>query len=74
LLRNTEVVGAGWGAYVMGKPDLNREVGAAIGRMVDEGVIRPVVGDRFPLERAAEALRAIDERRATGKVVLDVHV
>ncbi len=24
LLRNTEVVGAGWGAYVMGKPDLNR--------------------------------------------------
>jgi NADPH:quinone reductase len=72
LLRNTEVVGAGWGAYVMGKPDLNREVGAAIGRMVDEGVVRPVVGDRFPLERAGEALRAIDERRATGKVVLEV--
>jgi NADPH2:quinone reductase len=72
LLGNTEVVGAGWGAYVMGKPDLNREVGAAIGGMVDEGVIRPVVGDRFPLERAGDALRAIDERRATGKVVLEV--
>ena len=72
LLGNTEVVGAGWGAYVMGKPDLNRKVGAAIGGMVDEGVIRPVVGDRFPLERAGDALRAIDERRATGKVVLDV--
>ena len=24
LLRNTAVVGAGWGAYVMGKPELNR--------------------------------------------------
>src|SRR5262249_52136950 len=72
LLGNTEVVGAGWGAYVMGKPDLNREVGAAIGRMVDDGAIRPIVGDRFPLERAGEALRAIDERRATGKVVLEV--
>jgi len=72
LLGNTEVVGAGWGAYVMGKPDLNREVGAAIGRMVDEGVIRPIVGGRFPLDRAGEALHAIDERRATGKVVLDV--
>ena len=72
LLGNTEVVGAGWGAYVMGKPDLNREVGAAIGGMVDEGVIRPVVGDRFPLERAGDALRAIDERRARGKVVLEV--
>ena len=72
LLGNTEVVGAGWGAYVMGKPDLNREVGAAIGHMVDDGVIRPIVGDRFPLERAGDALQAIDERRATGKVVLDV--
>jgi NADPH2:quinone reductase len=72
LLGNTEVVGAGWGAYVMGKPELNREVGAAVNRMVDEGFIRPVVGERFALERAADALKALDERRATGKVVLDV--
>jgi NADPH2:quinone reductase len=74
LLRNTEVVGAGWGAYVMGKPDLNREIGAAVNRMVDEGFVRPIVGERFPLERAADALKTLDERRATGKVVLDVRV
>jgi len=72
LLRNVSVVGAGWGAYVMGKPDLNREIGAAVGRMVDEGFIRPIVGQRFPFEDAAGALKALDERRATGKVVLDV--
>jgi NADPH2:quinone reductase len=72
LLNNTEVVGAGWGAYVMSKPELNREVGAAVGRMVDAGAVRPIVGERFALERAGEALRVIDERRATGKVVLDV--
>ena len=72
LLNNTEVVGAGWGAYVMSKPELNREVGAAVGRMVDDGVVRPIVGQSFPLERAGEALRAIEERRATGKVVLAV--
>jgi NADPH2:quinone reductase len=72
LLRNTEVVGAGWGAYVMSKPDVNREIGAAINRMVDDGFVSPVVGERFPLERAADALKALDERRATGKVVLDV--
>jgi NADPH2:quinone reductase len=74
LLRNTEVVGAGWGAYVMGKPDLNCEIGAAVNRMVDEGFVRPIVGERFPLERAADALKTLDERRATGKVVLDVRV
>ena len=72
LLKNTEVVGAGWGAYVMGKPELNVEIGAAVNRMVDDGFVAPIVGERFPLERAADALKTLDERRATGKVVLDV--
>jgi NADPH:quinone reductase len=72
LLKNTEVVGAGWGAYVMGKPEANRAIGAEVSRMVDEGFIRPIVGERFPLERAAEALKLLEGRRATGKVVLDV--
>jgi NADPH2:quinone reductase len=72
LLNNTEVIGAGWGAYVMGKPDVCRKVGAEIGRLVDEGFVRPIVGARFPLEQAAEALKLLDTRGATGKVVLDV--
>ncbi len=72
LLKNTEVVGAGWGAYVMSKPQLNREIGAAVNRLVDEGFVAPIVGGRFPLERAADALKALEERRATGKLVLDV--
>jgi NADPH2:quinone reductase len=72
LLRNTEVVGAGWGAYVMGKPDQNRANGAAVGKLIEQGFVRPVIGQRYGLEQAAEALRTLDERRATGKVVLDV--
>jgi NADPH2:quinone reductase len=71
LLNNTEVIGAGWGAYVMAKPDVTRAIGAEIGRLMDEGHIRPPVGARFPLERAAEALKLIDGRGATGKVVLE---
>ena len=30
LLNNTEVVGAGWGAFVMSKPNLNQEIGEAV--------------------------------------------
>jgi NADPH2:quinone reductase len=71
LLNNTEVVGAGWGAYVMPKPDLNREIGTAVNRLVDDGFVRPIVGARFRPEQAADALRLIDERGATGKVVLE---
>jgi NADPH2:quinone reductase len=72
LLGNTEVVGAGWGAYVMARPEVNREIGEVIDRLIGEGFVRPIVGERFSLEHAADALRCIDERRATGKVVLDV--
>jgi NADPH:quinone reductase len=72
LLKNTEVIGAGWGAYVMGKPDMNREIGAAVSRLVEAGKVRPLIGQRFPLADAAQALHTLDERRAVGKVVLDV--
>jgi NADPH:quinone reductase len=71
LLNNTEVIGAGWGAYVMAKPEVTRRIGAEIGRLMDEGFIRPPVGARFPLEDAADALKLIDSRGATGKVVLE---
>jgi len=72
LLNNTEVIGAGWGAYVMGKPDLNREIGAEIGRLADEGFVKPIVGARYPLEQTADALKLIEGRGATGKVVLEL--
>ena len=72
LLRNTEVIGAGWGAYVMSKPEVCAEIGAAVDELVRAGFVRPIIGARFPLERASEALELIDERGATGKVVLEV--
>ncbi|HVE68217.1 MAG TPA: NADPH:quinone oxidoreductase family protein [Solirubrobacteraceae bacterium] len=72
LLKNTEVVGAGWGAYVMAKPDVNREIGAEIDRLVADGFVRPLVGARYGLDGVADALRLIDSRGATGKVVLEL--
>jgi NADPH2:quinone reductase len=72
LLNNTEVVGAGWGAGVLSKPPAIREIGEAVAALIDQGAVRPVVGARFPLEQAAEALNLIDGRGAVGKVVLEV--
>jgi NADPH2:quinone reductase len=72
LLNNTEVIGAGWGAYVMAKPALNQEIGVEIDALIESGHVRPLIGARFPLERGSEALELIDGRGATGKVVLDV--
>ena len=72
LLSNTEVIGAGWGAYAMARPELCRDIGKALEPLIESGAVAPIVGARFPLDRAAQALREIDERRAMGKVVLDV--
>lgn len=71
LLRNTEVIGAGWGAYVMPKPDVTARIQAALDGLISSGHVRPVVGARYPLERASEALELIDGRGAVGKVVLE---
>jgi NADPH2:quinone reductase len=68
LLNNVEVIGAGWGAYVLGKPDVFREVGEAVLALG----VDPIVGARFPLERAGEALRMLESRDALGKVVLEM--
>jgi NADPH2:quinone reductase len=72
LLNNTEVIGAGWGAYIMSKPEVNRQIGAAVDELIAGGFVTPIVGARFPLAAAADALNLIDGRGALGKVVLDV--
>jgi len=72
LLNNTEVVGAGWGAGVLSNPDRVAEIGKAIDDLIAAGAVAPMVGARFPLERAGDALQLLEGRGATGKVVLEV--
>ena len=71
LLRNIDVVGAGWGGYILSHPELGPEIGAALDRLIDEGFVAPLVGGRFPPEEASAALRLLEDREATGKVVLE---
>jgi NADPH2:quinone reductase len=70
LLNNIDVVGVAWGAFVMQKPPYTAEVGKALAGLADKGFVEPVVGQVFPLEQAAQALRELESRQATGKVVL----
>ena len=63
LLTNTEVVGAGWGAGVMSHPEKIAEIGAAVDDLIAAGAVAPVVGARYPLERAGEALELLEQPR-----------
>ena len=71
LLNNTEVIGAGWGAFVLGKPQASVEIGAQVDRLARAGLVRPIVGARFPMGQAADALKLLEGRGALGKVVIE---
>ena len=72
LLNNTSVMGVAWPEWYRGHPESQPEVAVGLQRLWDSGAVRPIVGEVFPLERGADALRALQERRATGKIVLRI--
>lgn len=67
LLKGVSVVGVFMGAHP--PSDVARWVAALIA-LYNDGRIRPVVSATYPLDRIADALRAVESRRSHGKVVL----
>jgi NADPH2:quinone reductase len=72
LFGNVDVVGAALGAYISKRPETGLEVAERVNELVRAGDVLPLVGARFPLERADDALDLIGDRAAVGKVVLEV--
>jgi NADPH:quinone reductase-like Zn-dependent oxidoreductase len=52
------------------EPQRLREMAANVFAMVQRGVLRPVIGQRFPLASAAAAQEAMESRRTVGSIVL----
>jgi NADPH:quinone reductase len=69
---NIDVSGVGWGGYWLTRPSYLREQWAELLPLLQAGKLQPVLGRRFPLEQASQALLEIDQRRARGKVLLDI--
>jgi NADPH:quinone reductase len=72
LLKSVSVVGVFWGAAVMRDPAGHAANVADLMRFWSEGRIKPRVSRTFPLERAADAIRALGDRSALGKIVVTV--
>ena len=72
LLRNTSVLGAAWLEFLATEPSFVAQAGAALHRLVVDGRLTLLVGARYPLSDGARALRDLADRRAAGKVVLEV--
>jgi NADPH2:quinone reductase len=70
LLGNRSAVGVDWGAWSMQHPDENRALVDDVLSLAGSGALRPRDPVVYSLERAADALAALQSRRLTGKVVL----
>ena len=72
LLKSCDVRGVFWGAFVARNPERNAQHIAELFQFYRDGKIKPHVSGHYPLERAADAITELIERRAQGKVVVTV--
>jgi NADPH:quinone reductase len=71
LLKSCQVVGVFFGAMTAREPDKRDAVVAELIELVAAGKLRPHVSGRYSLDDAGQALRALMDRKAVGKVVVE---
>jgi NADPH:quinone reductase-like Zn-dependent oxidoreductase len=72
LLKGCDVCGVFWGAFAAREPARNAEHVEQLLRWWDEGRIAPKISRTYPLEQARDAIAALKERRAIGKLVVEL--
>ncbi len=70
LLKEASIVGVWWGTWATKHPQEQVENMRLLAALLDQGKIRPRVSRTLPLEEFLDAFKALQERRATGKLVL----
>jgi NADPH2:quinone reductase len=71
LVKNIDVIGFYWGSYQAHNPELLRGSFTQLFRWFQQGKLQPHVSHQFPLDKAAGALELLQQRKSTGKVVLN---
>lgn len=72
LLKSCQIVGVFYGAFVSRERSAYLENNKELDSLFQQGRLKPLVTQRFPLEEYASALRCLMNRQAIGKVVLSM--
>jgi len=72
LLKACDVCGVFWGAFVARDPGRNAEHVQQLFDWWSEGKIAPKISATYPLERGGEAIAALRDRKAIGKLVVTI--
>lgn len=70
LLKSVSVVGVFWGAAVARDPAGHAANMAELMELYKAGKIKPRISQTFPLEKAPDAIKALSQRQAMGKIVV----
>jgi len=70
LLKSCDVCGVFWGAFAARDPKANAAHVEQLFRWWAEGKIAPRISATYPIERAGEAIEALRDRKAVGKLVV----
>ncbi|ARU90322.1 NADPH:quinone oxidoreductase family protein [Pseudomonas sp. M30-35] len=72
LLKGASVVGVFWGSFAQRQPQDNLANFQQLFAWHAEGKLKPLVSETFALEKAADAINLLGQRKAVGKVVVQV--
>jgi NADPH2:quinone reductase len=72
LLKSSSIVGVFWGASVAREPKLHEQNVRDLFKLYGEGKIKPRISKRYPLAEGGQAIRALMDRTARGKLVVVV--
>ena len=72
LLKGCQIVGVFWGAWVGMHPDENNKNFDDLFKLHAEGKINPEVSQKYALENSADAFFHLANRKAKGKVIINI--
>ena len=70
LIKNYSIVGLHWGLYQTKNPQLIRDCHAQLTKLVADGAIRPLVGERLGLEEVPAGLQRLADGATVGRIVV----
>ena len=70
LLKNLDAVGVGWGVWALSHPGYLSRQWSELEPLLASGAVAPPQPEVYPLQQAAEAIAALENRTAKSKVVL----
>lgn len=72
LIKGFSMVGVRAGEYLRNHPDRAESILADVARLPEQGRFEPLIGARYALADAMQALHTLAQRRVSGKVVVEV--